>query len=157
MYLRVRLRQRWQPLPSISIATTRNLVRSAPPIPSTAGSPMDFTAIVVASYGPSALSKVWNPVNVAQRWYTLLATIPSVPTHQTSSPPFLVRARSNISCLTAIIDSIFKPAFHLFVCSLPTFTNILIARIKSTYGPLVCLNQLHRPIIISIPTTLHRE
>jgi hypothetical protein len=87
---------------SVSIATTRNLVRSAPPLPS---SPMDFTASVVANYNPSFLAYVWNPVNVAQGWYSLLATIPSDPSYQTSSLPFFIHTGSNISCLAGIISA----------------------------------------------------
>ena len=84
---------------SISIVTTRNLVRSVLPIPT---SPVDFTETIVANYDPSFLLYVWNPVNVAQGWYTLLATIPSSPTYQSSSPPFFVHTGSNISCLPII-------------------------------------------------------
>ena len=91
---------------SSSVATTQNLVpriipRSVPSIPIT---PLNLTVTLASDYPPQSLSYFWNPVNVTQGWYMLLANISNEDLLQ-MSPSFFVSTGNDISCLEPVAIS----------------------------------------------------
>ena len=86
-----------------SILTTQNLPKSisSRSVPSIPVAPMNLTMTLANDYDPQSLSYVWNPVNVSEGWYMLLATIPTEAFIQ-NSLPFFVFTGIDTSCLSLV-------------------------------------------------------